>query len=45
MSEHRARLSIVEALSCAWVIGAQIWYLFQFRPLAAFFVTRIFHKP
>ena len=50
MSKLRPKFSITEALLCAWVIGAQVWYLLQFRPLfaglglasgVAFFIARI----
>jgi len=44
MSKLRPKFSITEALLCAWVIGAHIWYLLQFRPLFAVFAAKFFHK-
>lgn len=44
MSKNRPFSPILEVLLCAWIVGAQIWYLLQFRPLIAFFVMRFFHK-
>jgi len=44
MNEPRAKISFTEALLCLWVIAAPIWYLFQFRPLIAFFAARFFHR-
>jgi len=37
---HRA----VEWLLCAWVIGAQVWYLAQFRPLVEFAARKVLHR-
>jgi hypothetical protein len=44
MDGRSTKLSVVEALLCLWVIAAPIWYLFQFRPLLAFFAARFLHK-
>jgi hypothetical protein len=44
MNQRGAKVSIVEAFLCLWVIAAPIWYLLQFRPLLAFFATKFFHK-
>jgi len=44
MDRRGAKLSIVEAFLCLWVIAAQIWYLLQFGPLVTFFAARFFHK-
>jgi hypothetical protein len=44
MNEPGAKTPIVEPLLCLWVIAAPVWYLFQFRPLVAFFVGRFLHK-
>jgi hypothetical protein len=44
MDGRGAKLSIVEAFLCLWVIAAQIWYLLQFGPLVTFFAARFFHK-
>jgi hypothetical protein len=44
MKASRAKSSMVEALLCLWVLGAQIWYLLQFRPLLAFLAARLFHN-
>jgi hypothetical protein len=35
-------LRAIELLLCLWVIGSQIWYLAQFRPLVEFAARRIF---
>lgn len=43
MSERGAKSSIIEALLCLWIIGAQLWYLLQFRPLLAFFAAKLLH--
>jgi formate/nitrite transporter FocA (FNT family) len=43
MSERGAKSSIIEALLCAWIVAAQVWYLLQFRPLLAFFAAKLFH--
>jgi hypothetical protein len=37
-------LRAIELLLCLWVIGSQIWYLAQFRPLVEFAARRIFHR-
>jgi len=42
MSERGAKSSIIEAFLCLWIVGAQIWYLLQFRPLLAFFAGKFF---
>ena len=44
MTERGAKLSIVEACLCLWVIAAPIWYLLQFRPLITLLAARFFHK-
>jgi hypothetical protein len=44
MNERGAKLLIVEACLCLWVIAAPIWYLLEFRPLITFFAARLFHK-
>jgi hypothetical protein len=43
MSERGTKSSIIEALLCAWIVGAQLWYLLQFRPLLAFFGAKLLH--
>jgi len=35
---------VVEWLLCAWVIGAQLWYLAQFRPLVEFAARKVLHR-
>jgi hypothetical protein len=44
MNEHGARLSIIEAFLCFWLIAAPVWYLLQFRPLLTLFAARLIHK-
>jgi len=44
MSDRHAKRPLIEMLLCLWVIGAQVWYLFQFRTLVAFFAAKLFHK-
>jgi len=44
MTARRVNSSILQTLFCLWVIGAQIWYLLQFRALVAFFAAKFFHK-
>jgi len=44
MRARRTKAFIFELLLCLWVVGAQIWYVFQFRPLVAFFAAKFLHK-
>jgi hypothetical protein len=44
MSKKFGSSRIVEFLLCAWVIGAQLWYLLQFKPLLVVLAARFFHK-
>jgi hypothetical protein len=43
MSERGAKSLIIEALLCMWIVGAEVWYLLQFRPLLAFFAIKLLH--
>jgi hypothetical protein len=44
MSKKFGSSRIVEFLLCAWVIGAQLWYLLQFKPLLVVLAARFFHQ-
>jgi hypothetical protein len=35
---------IIEFLLCPRLIGAQLWYLLQFKPLLVVLAARFFHK-
>ena len=44
MPKQSLFLRIVEIVLCAWVIGAQIWYLAQFRPLVEYAAHKVLRR-
>jgi hypothetical protein len=43
MMKNPVLLRAIEGLLCLWVIGAQLWYLSQFRPLLEFAGRKVLH--
>jgi hypothetical protein len=44
MTRRKVFRDVAEWLLCVWVIGAQLWYLAQFRPLVEFAVRKVLHR-
>ena len=42
MMKNRLVLRMIELLFCTWIVGSQIWYLTQFRPLVEFATRKVF---
>ena len=35
---------LLDGCLCLWVLAAQLWYLFQFRPLVELFARKVLHR-
>lgn len=44
MTQNPFSRRLLDGALCIWVIAAQLWYLFQFRPLVEFFARKVLHR-
>jgi len=35
---------LLDGCLCLWAVAAQLWYLFQFRPLVELFARKVLHR-